>query len=119
METLEALIAKREKAKESIFLRKKGAKYTIKVALGTCGIAAGARNVMAAILDELSKRNVKDVLVTQSGCVGYCDQEPLVEVSESDSTTIYGKVDSNIARKIVSDHIINGLVIEDHVFIKQ
>ena len=118
MQTLEELAKKREKAKEFMILRQKSAKYTIKVALGTCGIAAGARSVMTAILDELSKRNVKDVKLTQSGCLGYCDQEPIVEISNGDSTITYGKVDTNIARKIVSDHIINGKVIDEHVFIR-
>ena len=108
----------REKAQQELSIRRHtGTKIT--VGMGTCGIAAGARTVMAVIMDELGKRNINDVLLTQSGCLGYCDQEPLVEVSNGDAAITYGKVDTNIARKIVSDHIINGQVLEDHVFIKK
>ncbi|MCI0515644.1 (2Fe-2S) ferredoxin domain-containing protein [candidate division KSB1 bacterium] len=120
MKTLEELQQIREKAQQSVFLRQKHARCTIKVALGTCGIAAGARTVMAAILDELGKRNVKDVLVTQSGCMGYCDQEPIVEVSdENGNKVLYGKVDPNSARKIIAEHVMNGQVVDNLVFVNQ
>lgn len=120
MKTLEELQQVKEKAKESMALRQKKAKYTVKVALGTCGIAAGARSVMAAVLDELGKRNMSDVLVTQCGCMGYCDQEPIVEITdEQGKQVLYGKVDSNSARKIIVEHVINGRVVEDLVFITQ
>jgi len=120
MKTLEELQEIKKKAQESIALRQKNMRCTVKVALGTCGIAAGARAVMTAIIDELGKRQVHDVLVTQSGCMGYCDQEPIVEVvDEKGSKVIYGKVDPNAARKIIADHVINGRVVEDLVFVAQ
>jgi NADP-reducing hydrogenase subunit HndB len=120
MKTLEELHQIKSKARESIALRQKNARYTVKVALGTCGIAAGARAVMSAILDELSKRNVSDVQVTQSGCMGYCDQEPIVEVIDaSGKNVIYGKIDPGSARKIIADHVINGKVVENLVFVAQ
>lgn len=120
MKTLEELQQIKAKAQESIALRQKNARSTVKVALGTCGIAAGARAVMAAILDELGKRNIADVQVTQSGCMGYCDQEPLVEVIDANGkNVIYGKVDPAAARKIIAEHIVEGKVLEDLVFITQ
>ena len=120
MKTLEQLQKIKEEARKSVLLRRKNADFTIKVALGTCGIAAGARPVMTAILDELGKRNVANVLVTQSGCMGYCDQEPMVEVIDNeDMKVIYGKVDPNSARRIVVDHIVNGKVVDDLVFISK
>ncbi len=118
MKTLEDLQKIKDKAQESVRLRQSEARCTLKVALGTCGIAAGARLVMAAILDELGKRNVKDVLVTQCGCMGYCDQEPIVEVTDDKGNKVmYGKVDANSARKIVAEHVINGNVVENLVFV--
>jgi (2Fe-2S) ferredoxin len=117
MKTLEELQKIKDKAQESVRLRQAETRCTLKVALGTCGIAAGARTVMAAILDELGKRDVKDVIVTQSGCMGYCDQEPIVEVIDDKGNKVrYGKVDVNSARKIVAEHVINGNVVENLVF---
>ena len=72
---------------------------------------------MSAILDEINKRNVSDTVVTQTGCLGYCDQEPLVQVAQPDKTIItYGKVSPETARQIVAEHIINNKVLSGHVF---
>lgn len=120
MKTLEELYKIKEEAKKSVLLRQKKANFTIKVALGTCGIAAGARPVMAAILDELGKRNLTNVLVTQSGCMGYCDQEPMIEVTDNKGITVtYGKVDPNSARRIIAEHIVNGQIVDALVFISK
>ena len=117
MKTFAALRAIKEKAKQEMAARESSAKYRISVAMGTCGIAAGARNVMSAILDEMNKRNVSETTVSQTGCLGYCDQEPIVQVTGSDNNTItYGKVSAEIARRIVADHVQGGKVISDFVF---
>ena len=117
MKTLADLRAVKEKAKKELAAREQNARYRITVAMGTCGIAAGARNVMSAILDEIGKRNVEDAQVSQTGCLGYCDQEPLVQVTQADKSVItYGKVTPEIARRIVDEHIIGDKVVSDFVF---
>jgi NADP-reducing hydrogenase subunit HndB len=117
VKTLADLRQIKEKARMEMAAREKNARYRIIVAMGTCGIAAGARSVMSAILDEVNKRNIKDAVVTQSGCLGYCDQEPLVQVMETDKPTItYGKVTADVARQIISEHVINNNVVSEFVF---
>ncbi len=117
MKTLEDLRAMREKAKQQMASRSGTAKYRISVAMGTCGIAAGARNVMSAILDELNKRGVGMASVSQTGCLGYCDQEPMVQVTGPDNNTItYGKVTPEIARRIVAEHVADDAVVTAYVF---
>ncbi|MDZ7372269.1 MAG: (2Fe-2S) ferredoxin domain-containing protein [candidate division KSB1 bacterium] len=117
MKTLEDLRAIREKAQRELASRSSAAKYRISVAMGTCGIAAGARNVMSAILDELNKRNVTQAVVTQTGCLGYCDQEPMVQVTGPNNVTItYGKVTPEAARRIVDEHIQKDSVVSAYVF---
>ena len=119
MKTLADLRAIKEKAKREMAAREEQANYRIVVAMGTCGIAAGARNVMSAILDELTKRSILDAVVTQTGCLGYCDQEPMVQIVQSDKSTItYGKINAKTARKIVSEHIAKDNVLTDLVFAK-
>lgn len=120
MKTLADLREIREKAKREMAQREQSARYRIVVAMGTCGIAAGARSVMSAILDELNKRSITDTVVTQTGCLGYCDQEPLVQVVQADKSTItYGKVTPEVARAIVSDHVVNNKIVTNHVFMQQ
>jgi NADP-reducing hydrogenase subunit HndB len=117
VKTLADLRQIKEKAKMEMIAREKSARYRIVVAMGTCGIAAGARTVMSAILDEFNQRNIQDAVVTQSGCLGYCDQEPLVQVMELNRPTItYGKVTADVARRIISEHIVNNNVLSDFVF---
>ena len=117
MKTLADLRAIKEKAKQEMAAREKSAVYRISVAMGTCGIAAGARNVMSAILDEMSKRDIQDATVSQTGCLGYCDQEPMVQVTGADNNTItYGKVSPETARQIIAEHVQAGNVITDQVF---
>jgi NADP-reducing hydrogenase subunit HndB len=80
----------------------------IVVGMATCGIAAGARKTMNAIMDELSKRNMGDVTVTQTGCIGMCRLEPIVEVyMPGQEKVTYVKVDAKKAARIVSEHIVN------------
>ena len=84
--------------------------------MGTCGIAAGARQTMLAILDELKKRNINDVIVTETGCIGLCKFEPLIDVIKpGQSKVTYVNVDADKARQIVVKHIINDKIIDDWV----
>ncbi len=119
MKTLADLREIKERAKRDMANREQNARYRIVVAMGTCGIAAGARNVMTAILDEISKRSITDTVVTQTGCLGYCDQEPLVQVMQPNQATItYGKITPEVAREIVSKHISDGKILNDYVFMQ-
>lgn len=116
MKTLEELRKIREQALQAMQVRDGEGKCKIVVAMGTCGIAAGAREVMAAILDELEKRGIADVIITQTGCKGLCEQEPLIDIVKSGQPTItYGYVTPERARTIVAQHVVNDSIIGDWV----
>lgn len=88
----------------------------IVIGMGTCGIAAGAKETFDVFLDELARNNVTDAVVQQTGCMGLCYSEPTVEVSVPGMpTVVYGKVDAETARKIVRKHIVGKLLINDHI----
>ncbi len=110
---LEELRRIRERAKER--LRAGEARVKIVVGMGTSGIAVGARGVLRAIQDEISRRNLSDVVVTKTGERGLAVKEPLVEVHEPGRVTVYGEVDEDLARRIVVEHVVNGRPIEDHI----
>ena len=116
MKTLEDLKKVREKALEQMKIREGKFSAKIVVAMGTCGIAAGARDVMTAILDELDKRGISDVSITQTGCKGLCEQEPTVDVIKSGEPGVtYGYVDTDKARQIVAQHLVNGNIVGEWV----
>lgn len=116
MKSLEDLKRIREQAQAQIRMRTQEANTKIIVGMGTCGIAAGARDTLMAILDELAKRNIQDVVVTQTGCVGLCEYEPLVNVIKSGQPKItYMKVSPERARQIIASHIVNDQVINEWV----
>lgn len=86
------------------------------IGLGTCGIAAGARNVMQTVMEELQKRGLSDVSVETTGCIGMCQKEPLLDViREGESRITYGNVKPEDVARIVSDHIVNGSIVQDLV----
>jgi len=88
----------------------------IVVGMGTCGIAAGAKETFNAIIEELNDLNITNVLVRQTGCMGLCHSEPTVEVIvENMPTVIYGSVDAELGRQIVNRHIVNKKMIDNHI----
>ncbi|HHX51654.1 MAG TPA: (2Fe-2S) ferredoxin domain-containing protein [Clostridia bacterium] len=114
MKTLEELERIKTETTKKMGVREEGDKVNIIVGMGTCGIAAGAREVMLAILDEVSKRNLTNVTVTQTGCIGMCAQEPLVEVDvPGKPKMIYGKMDGPKSRQVVAQHVVNGIAISE------
>ncbi|MBC7332841.1 MAG: (2Fe-2S) ferredoxin domain-containing protein [Synergistetes bacterium] len=116
MKSLEDLKRIREQAQAQIKLRTQESNTKIIVGMGTCGIAAGAREALMAILDELAKRNIQDVVVTQTGCVGLCEYEPLVNVVKPGQPKVtYMKVTPERARQIVASHIVNDQIINEWV----
>jgi NADP-reducing hydrogenase subunit HndB len=99
-------------------VRSKSGKQII-IGMGTCGIAAGAREVMKAVLEELDKRHLHDVSVLQTGCIGMCQKEPLVDVVlPGQDRVTYGPVTTRDVPRIVADHVVNGVIVEDLVVAK-
>jgi len=89
------------------------------IGMGTCGIAAGARAVMTAVLEELAKRNLTNVAVLQTGCIGMCQKEPLLDVVRpGEDRVTYGPVKPSDVPRIIADHLVNGVVVEDLVVAK-
>jgi len=105
----------REQAREKLRLRAGKARVKVVVGMGTSGLAAGARQVLKAIMDELARRGIDDVIVTQTGERGLAAKEPVVEVHEEGRITVYGEVDEALARRIVAEHVVNGRAISDRV----
>lgn len=108
----------REEAKALTSIRA-GSGVEIIVGMGTCGIAAGAREVMTAILEDLAKREMTDVRVTQTGCIGMCEKEVLVDVVRpGESRITYGRVKPQDISRIISSHVVNGQIVQDLVVAK-
>lgn len=116
--TLEELRKLRDEQKQKLSHRDMGGKdIQIIVGMGTCGIAAGAKEALDAFIQELDEQELGNVKVTQTGCMGLCYVEPTVEViMPGMPDVIYGKVDEDVARKIVRKHIIGKSLVNDHVF---
>ena len=115
MKSLEELKALREQMQDKMNLRSENAD-TIRVVVGmaTCGIAAGARPVLTTISDEVNKRELHDVLVTQTGCIGICQYEPVVEVFvPGEQKVTYVKMTAEKAARVVEEHIVGGNVVKE------
>jgi len=93
-------------------LRADGYRVCITVHMGTCGIAAGAREIMNALVDELAASGRRDIRLTTSGCIGVCVQEPVITVESLDGDpVIYAKLDADKARLVFREHAIGGKVL--------
>jgi len=113
---LEELRKIRERASKELSLRKGDARVKVVVGMGTSGIAAGARDVLAAFLDEISVRNLTDVVVTQTGERGLASSEPVVDVYvDSQPKVSYGQMTAEKARRVVVEHLVNGSAVSDFV----
>ncbi|MCX5916561.1 MAG: (2Fe-2S) ferredoxin domain-containing protein [Deltaproteobacteria bacterium] len=113
---LEDLKKIREKREKDMLLREGKARTKVLVSMGTSGIAAGARQTMKTFLEEIEKRGLKDVIVTQSGERGLSSKEPIVTVMEEGKrSVVYGGVTPDIARKIVAEHLVNGNPVSEYV----
>ncbi|MCE5201646.1 MAG: (2Fe-2S) ferredoxin domain-containing protein [Synergistaceae bacterium] len=98
---------------------RKNSDTQIIIGMGTCGIAAGARAVMTAVLEELAKRNLTNVAVLQTGCIGMCQKEPLLDVVRpGEDRVTYGPVSPKDVPRIIADHLVNGNIVEDLVIAK-
>ncbi|MEC9489313.1 MAG: (2Fe-2S) ferredoxin domain-containing protein [Halanaerobiales bacterium] len=115
MKSLAELKELRNKVQKEMKKRDQGTKAEIIVGMGTCGIAAGARDILKAVLAEIEKRDL-DVRVTQTGCIGMCEKEPLIDVKLPGKKRItYGNLSESDVKKIISEHVVNGKVVTDLV----
>jgi len=116
MKSVDDLNRVREQARNALAMRNGQSSARVVIAMGTCGIAAGARDVLLAVLEELEARGIHDVAVTQSGCRGLCEREPMMEVQKPGVPVVtYGDLDTQKARTIVAQHVEQGVVVEEFV----
>ena len=114
MKSLAELKAIRDKTRASVTLRENAEAGTrVMVGMATCGIAAGARPVLNAFVEEVAKRNLQDVMVTQTGCIGICQYEPVV-VTPGHQKVTYVKMTPEKALRVVNDHLVNGNVVTEY-----
>ena len=105
----------RQKTLSQVNLRRDHEGTRIVVGMATCGIAAGARPVMNALIDEVSKRNLLDVVVAQTGCIGMCRLEPMVDVYlPGQEKVTYVHMTAEKVGRIVAEHIVNGQPVEEY-----
>ena len=115
MKSLEELRALKEKMQNKVGIRDDSeAQIRVVVGMATCGIAAGARPVLTAFTDEIAKRGLSHVAVSQTGCIGICQYEPVVEVFEGDRKVTYVKMTPEKAVRVVNDHLVNGNVVTEY-----
>lgn len=110
LKSLDELRSLRTRLQQDIKTRTE-TRTTITVGMGTCGIAAGAREVMQAFLDELAARAI-DAHVVTTGCIGMCSKEPLIDIQQGDGPRItYGNIDTTMVPRLIEEHIIQGQVV--------
>ncbi len=107
----------KEDVKSKVALREQGDKIEelvqVRVAMATCGIASGAREVMNYIVDECASQGVDNVVVTQTGCMGYCYAEPTIEVTlPGQDSVVFGDVSNEKAKEIIDSYIKEGTLVD-------
>ncbi len=114
--TIEDLAKIKDRTRHQTTLRQGGGRVKITVHMGTCGIAAGARGIMTAVIDELERRGLHDVLVTNSGCAGLCSQEPMmtVETVSGMAPVKYVHMTPAKVKSVVESHVVNGMPVLDY-----
>lgn len=118
MKSIADIKAIRDKMQAEIIARDTKDNDDIRVVVGmaTCGIAAGAREVFASLMDEVSKRNLKNVKISRAGCLGMCKLEPIVEVYvPGKPKCTYIKLDADKAKNIVVNHLVNGNEVTEYM----
>ncbi len=116
MKSLAELQAIRDRAKAELNIRKENPNAArVLVGMATCGIAAGARPVLNAFTEEIAKRGLQDVTVTQTGCIGICQYEPVVEIEiPGEEKVTYVKMTPEKAVRVVNDHLVNKNVVAEY-----
>lgn len=115
MKTIEELEEIRKRTFDSVNQRKDSSRTRIIVGMATCGIAAGARPVLLSMMDEIAKLGLTDVSVVQTGCMGVCRFEPIVEViRQGEEKVTYVKMTPEKAVKVVKEHVAEGKVVDEY-----
>lgn len=116
MKSLAELQAIRDKARGAVAIRENAeAETRVLVGMATCGIAAGARPVLNAFVEEVAKRELHGIMVTQTGCIGICQYEPVVEViTPGNEKVTYVNMTAEKAVRVVNDHLVNGNVVTEY-----
>ena len=113
--TIEDLKKGREEARSKIHLRGGEFRGKITVHMGTCGIAAGARDIMMAFLNQKESRKLSDIMITTSGCAGLCSREPMVTVELLDAPPVkYANLTAERATKIFEEHNLGGKIVQEY-----
>lgn len=116
IKSLEELKRVREEALQKKKMKAAPGNVQVIVAMGTCGIAAGARDTMKSVLNYIETNNLSGVTVTQTGCIGMCEQEPIMQIILGDQPKVtYGKVNKEVAEQIMKQHVQNGTPVKDYV----
>jgi NADP-reducing hydrogenase subunit HndB len=116
IKSLDDLKRVREEALEKRSKTTVTGKAHVIVGMGTCGIAAGARETMKAVLDFIEAEKMEGILVTQTGCIGLCEQEPILQVARGEEEMItYGKVNPDVAKRILKEHVADGKIVKEFV----
>jgi NADP-reducing hydrogenase subunit HndB len=112
---IEDLAKIKEKHLSTTTLRAGGPyRVRINVHMGTCGIAAGAREIVSVFMDLIAKSNVKDVVLTTSGCAGLCSKEPMVTIEVEGAAPVkYVELNAERAKRIFQEHVLNGKIVKD------
>ena len=104
-----------EEIRKTTLLREGTSRAKITVHMGTCGIAAGAREIMNALLTEIQQKDIKDVIVTTSGCAGLCSREPMATVElKGEAPVKYVDLTPDKIRTILSEHVLGGKIVKDY-----
>ena len=112
---LEDLQKIREGALQSTTLRRGKGKAKITIHMGTCGIAAGARKIMSALINEIEERSIKDLILTTSGCAGLCSREPMATVEVAGQAPVkYVDLTEEKIREVLSQHVLKGKIVKEY-----
>jgi NADP-reducing hydrogenase subunit HndB len=104
-----------QRVKKTVLLRDGAGRAKITVHMGTCGIAAGARKIMNALMEAIEEKDISDIILTSSGCAGLCSREPMATVELKDETPVkYVDLTPEKIRKILDEHIIGGKIVEEY-----
>ena len=115
MKSLAELAAMRDKMKDKVVLREGSGETRVVVGMATCGIAAGARPVLAAFVEGVNEAGLSDnVIVTQTGCIGICQYEPVVEVFNGEEKVTYVKMTADSAKEVIEKHLKGGKVVTEY-----
>lgn len=108
-----------QRTRKTTLLREGAGKAKVTVHMGTCGIAAGAREIMNTLMEEFEKRNISDVILTSSGCAGLCSKEPMATVELKDQAPVkYVELTPEKIIRILSEHVLGGKIVKEYAFAK-